>query len=716
MITDPQKTAVAPQKTATAPQKTAVAPQKTAVAPQKTAVAPQRPAITQPPKITTPGPFHSSSQAVSSGAEADIVTVERQGRKYALKQYHEGFHPNTRVNEALKHLGGRGVVADIFETGTTPDGREYELMEYVPGGSLARYDLRGNAAAITTIVLRVAMALDACHRSRIIHKDIKPANILVRDMAVWDCVLCDFGIADLMNSDGKSITRQSRTPIYAAPEIYDPARAKARIDGADLFEIGPAADFYSLGMTALCLWSGEQAFLAAEDQMAVWKLKGGIALPKDMPERLRDIVAGLLRKNPSERWALKDIEERLGGHWAVMHTLNPLSDVKLDKDPQGKGYAMTGETIGAFLNKVYMWQFADAKAPADTKVCQAIVDSFSDYEGSYMQLFFESKGDRFTDQDSWMEYCCDWESEDNAGKAGPQDEDTRLEISMMKTIKGFGFEPYYEFEDDTVTSLEELGQIDAYDRKFGLTHGLKGWLAVQYHEDPDADLSEEYTYETLLEEYLLAIEEIDPDAGECGYYRYACDKADEMEKEINRTQRKNRGGTIAQTILDLLIVVLPLAFIVLWTLSSLNAEPKFLYWIVLAVAIALLVANCVKVLFNKYRYTVVHMSNGASTDSVVSGIIHGRKADIGMEELVVEPLYYAFSDDDDFDSSLNGITGNQIWLGWGRFVKDRRKKLIRHILCTLAIIVLAALILPGPASVMHTQSYNETTEINEQVQ
>ncbi len=691
-------------------------PQKTAVAPQKTAVAPQTTAIVQPPEITTQNPSTGNFKPVSSGAEADIEIIERQGKKYALKLYRSGFHPNTKISDALKRLGGRGMVADIFETGTTPEGREYELMEYVPGGSLSRYDLRGNAAAITTTVLRVAMALDACHRNHILHKDIKPANILVKDTATWDCVLCDFGISDLMNQDGKSITKQSRTPIFAAPEIYDPACAKARIDGTDLFEMGPAADFYSLGMTALCLWSGEQSFLAAEEKMAIEKLSRGIALPGNMPERLRNIVAGLLKKNPSERWSLKDIENSLGGHWAVMHTLNPLSDVKLNANPDSKDYAMTGESIGAFLNKVYMWQFADAKAPADAKVCQATVDSFSDYEGSYMQLFFKSKGDRFTDQDSWMEYCCDWESGDNAGKAGPQDEDTRLEISMMKTIKGFGFTPYYEFEDDTVTSLEELESVDDYDRKYGLSHGLKGWLAVQYHEDPYADLSEEYAYETLLEEYILAIEEIDPDSGECGYYRYACDKVDEMENEINRTQRKNRGGTIAQTVLDVVLVVLPLAFITVWTLCSLNAEPKFIYWPVLAAAVFQLAANIGWVLFKRYRYTITHIAGGPRTDLAVSNLIKGRKADIGMEELVVEPLYYAFSDDDDFDSSLNGITGNRIWLGWGQFVKDRRKKLTSHIVKTLAIIVLACLILPGPKTVMHTDSQTETTEINEQVQ
>lgn len=714
-MANPQETAVAPQKTAIAPQKTAVAPQKTAVAPQKTAVAPQKTAVAQPPKITlTPPP--STDASISSGAEADIRTVDRGGRRFALKEYHEGFHPNVKVNDALKHLGGKGLVADIFETGRTPEGREYELMEYIPGGSLARYDLRGNAPAITTIVLRAAIALDAIHRSRVIHKDIKPANILVKDSTIWNCVLCDFGISDIMNSDGKAITKQSRTPIYAAPEIYDPACAKARIDGVDLFEMSPAADFYSLGMTALCLWSGEEAFLAEEEKMAIEKLSHGIRPPQDMPERLRNIVSGLLKKNPSERWRLKDIEQSLGGHWAVMHTLNPLSDVKLNANPHSKDYAMTGESIGAFLNKVYLWQFADAKAPADAKLCQAVVDSFSEYEGSYMQLFFNSKGDRFADQDSWMEYCCDWDSDDNAGKAGPQDEETRLEISMMKTIKGFGFTPYYEFENDTVTSLEELESVDDYDKKYGLSHGLKGWLAVQYHEDPDADLSEGYAYESLLEDYLIELESIDPKTEECGFFRYACDKADELEMEINRTQKKNRGRTIAQTILDIVLVVLPLVFIIVWTLCSLKAEAKFIYWPLLAAVVFQLVANVVRVLFKKYSYTVMLAAGGPRTDLTVSGLIKGKKADIGMEELVVEPLYYAFSDDNDFDSSLNGITRNQIWLGWSQFVKDRRKKLTGHIVRTLAIIVLAALILPGPASVMHTQSYNETTEINEQVQ
>ena len=700
-MTDPQKTAVAPQNTAVAPQATAAAPQATAVAPGPVTSAPA-----------------ASGKVINSGGEADIEIVERQGRQYALKLYHNGYHPNAKVNSALGHLGGRGVIADIFETGKTPDGREYELMEYIPGGSLARYELKGNATAITTIILRVAMALDACHRSRIIHKDIKPANILVKNTSIWECVICDFGIADLMNGDGKSITKQSRTPIYAAPEIYDPARAKARIDGIDLFEIGPAADFYSLGMTALCLWAGEQAFRAEEEKMAIDKLTQGINPPESMPERLRKIVAGLLKKNPSDRWGLKEIEDSLGGHWAVMHTINPLSDVRLDSDIHSKDYAMTGEAIGAFLNKVYMWQFNDAKAPADAKICQAIVDSFSEYEGSYMQLFFASKGDRFKEQDSWMEYCCDWDCDDNADKAGPQDEDTRLEISMMKTIAGFGFTPYYEFEDDTVTSIEELDNVDAYDRKYGLAHGLRGWLAVQYHEDPYADLSLDYAYEDLLEDYLLKIGDINPDDKQYRRYLDASDEAEKLNKSVFRTMRRNRRRTVVQTVFGIVFILLPLAFAVIWTFSALNVQPKFLYWVVLAILAITLVPYLIRVQFKRYKYMVVHKADGSGTDPVVDRMIRGKAPDIGYEELTVEPLYYAFTDERHFDSSINGILNNKIYLHWSEHVKDRRKGTIRHFCLALAVLVIAALVLPRPDTLMGSQAVTETSETieaNEQV-
>ena len=78
--------------------------------------------------------------------------------------------------------------------------------------------MKGNAQAILAIALKTAMALDKLHKEGILHKDVKPANILIKDRDSWDTVLCDFGIADIMDAQGTCATTQVRTPIYAAPE------------------------------------------------------------------------------------------------------------------------------------------------------------------------------------------------------------------------------------------------------------------------------------------------------------------------------------------------------------------------------------------------------------------------------------------------------------------------------------------------------------------
>ena len=81
------------------------------------------------------------------------------------------------------------------------------------------------------IAYSIAMSLDKMHEVNVLHKDVKPANILIKDPNSWNCVLCDFGIADLLKTETKNgimrkycVTRRNRTPIYAAPEIYKEER------------------------------------------------------------------------------------------------------------------------------------------------------------------------------------------------------------------------------------------------------------------------------------------------------------------------------------------------------------------------------------------------------------------------------------------------------------------------------------------------------------
>ena len=318
----PQKTAVAPQKTAVAPQKTAVAPQKTAVAPQKTAVAPQKTAVapgmgapqpaaaTQPAdekQITVGGKTYQVEKLISSGTEGDVFIVSDGKRRYALKRCHPGFQTNMAVMPALQKLNGKGYIADIFDYAA-----DFELLEFVPEGSAASASIKGNAQAILAITVKAAMALNEMHKVGIIHKDIKPANILLKDTTNWDSVLCDFGIADVLKPNGSVSTPQNRTIIYAAPEMY----AKDNIifnEGNTYCELTPKADFYSLGMTILSLWMGEGAFLSKEHELAMDKNKGRITVPEDMPDPLAKICRGLLIKNVDKRWDFDKIERTLKG-------------------------------------------------------------------------------------------------------------------------------------------------------------------------------------------------------------------------------------------------------------------------------------------------------------------------------------------------------------------------------------------------------------------
>jgi len=318
----PEKTATAPEKTAVAPQKTATAPEKTATAPKNTAAAPEKTAAPVGLKSPAPATSHKAGDTVTaggktftvvepigSGAEGDIYVVkDANNRKYALKLCHKGFKTNEKVLAALGKMKDKDYLIPRIES----FGPDYELMEYIPAGSVAKENLKGNAQAILAIIVKIAYALDRMHAAGVLHKDVKPANILIRSKESWDVVLCDFGIADIIGPDGLSKTLQSRTRIYAAPEVYAQENTAVK-DGLTYCELTHKADFYSLGMTILSLWMGEGAFMAKEHEMALDKVKGRITIPADIPDPLARICRGLLIRDPEKRWNLDEIEKAVKG-------------------------------------------------------------------------------------------------------------------------------------------------------------------------------------------------------------------------------------------------------------------------------------------------------------------------------------------------------------------------------------------------------------------
>ena len=168
---------------------------------------------------------------------------------------------------------------------------------------MAGFRVQGNMDLFRRIALQCAAALAYCHNNRLIHKDIKPGNIFFRDKAQTQIAIADFGISAVMSADEVCIrTTQARTPIYAAPEMYTDV-----IDGE--VEISPAADYYSLGMTLLAIWTGEKPLNANERSMMKLKNEGRIPGVQDLPERVRMIVQGLTAVDASKRWAYEQVEK-----------------------------------------------------------------------------------------------------------------------------------------------------------------------------------------------------------------------------------------------------------------------------------------------------------------------------------------------------------------------------------------------------------------------
>ena len=239
----------------------------------------------------------------TSGEAQIFLVTDKNDKEYALKVYYPNFDVNKNLLRTIRSFDFELIVKlyDFGKTYVEGKRRQYELIEYLGGGTLNQYQLDGNLNTFRRIALQGAAALAYCHNNNILHKDIKPSNFFFRDSMHEELVLGDFGISSMLEKDGKAHrTTQARTPIYAAPEMYSDV-----IDG--VVELTPAADFYSLGMTLFALWLGESPMSSNERVMMRQKNEGRLPRLNELPEMVRHIVQGLTAVNPMSRWGYDEV-------------------------------------------------------------------------------------------------------------------------------------------------------------------------------------------------------------------------------------------------------------------------------------------------------------------------------------------------------------------------------------------------------------------------
>jgi serine/threonine-protein kinase len=162
-----------------------------------------------------------------------VITIRPDMGVEQERQYRERFLREARAAGALVHPN---IVA-VHDIGQDPTvGCPYIVMEYVPGWDLRKV-IESRAPlpprTVLKIGLRIAGALDYAHRNGIVHRDVKPANVLIGDRA--EVKITDFGVARLAGSD---LTRSDDfvgSPAYMAPEQLSGGRVDGR---ADLFALG----------------------------------------------------------------------------------------------------------------------------------------------------------------------------------------------------------------------------------------------------------------------------------------------------------------------------------------------------------------------------------------------------------------------------------------------------------------------------------------------
>jgi eukaryotic-like serine/threonine-protein kinase len=240
------------------------------------------------------------ARSLGSGGSASVLLCrdERLGREVAVKRLHadspaeveQRFLREARIGALLNHPN----LVSVFDTAT--DGESVLIvMEYVPGEALSqtlkRGPLRAERAAL--MVRDLGAALDHVHGQGVVHRDVKPGNVLLRQDGVTKLV--DLGIATA--SDQTRLTSSGMvlgTATYMAPE---------QLEGR---EAGPAADVYALALVAYEALTGERARTGRTPMEIAHQV--ATSPPPDLRERLPEAssaAAELLQRgmarDPSER-------------------------------------------------------------------------------------------------------------------------------------------------------------------------------------------------------------------------------------------------------------------------------------------------------------------------------------------------------------------------------------------------------------------------------
>jgi serine/threonine protein kinase len=235
------------------------------------------------------------------------------------------FRREARSAASLSHPN----IVQVYDRGETGDGTSYIAMEYVPGGTLKeQIERRGPFGDRETAAVgaQIADALGAAHERGVIHRDIKPQNVLVT--ASGDLKVTDFGLARAASA----VTSSATGVIFGTAGYISPEQALGE-------PVGPRSDLYSLGVILYEMLTGELPFTADNSIAVCMKhVTEPLLPPKHLNPSVSDgmdaLVVKLLAKDPAGRYAsatelqddLERVRDGLAPMLALQATTQPLGE------------------------------------------------------------------------------------------------------------------------------------------------------------------------------------------------------------------------------------------------------------------------------------------------------------------------------------------------------------------------------------------------------
>ena len=252
---------------------------------------------------------YSLYQLLGGGGMAQVYLAHDEvlDRHVALKilrdqyaedeQFVERFRREARSAASLSHPN----IVSIYDQGRSEDGAYYIAMEYVPGGTLKERIRQGGALtpeAAVGVASQITDALSEAHEKGVVHRDIKPQNVLVTEKG--DVKVTDFGIAKAAASSSSSVATATGA-VLGTVDYMSPEQARGE-------SVGPQSDLYSLGVVLYEMLTGTLPYETDNPiGTAIKHMNAPVRSPSEVnpsvPEPLSALTMKLMAKVPEERYA-----------------------------------------------------------------------------------------------------------------------------------------------------------------------------------------------------------------------------------------------------------------------------------------------------------------------------------------------------------------------------------------------------------------------------